>query len=91
MWYDTSDGTSSDDTFEIDCAGSGSSSNTFFREIYKNGAHVATTKAYNFTPSPTSDMSGVYQCGIRNSPNTRFWVQKTTNVMVASMGFNIIN
>ena len=87
MWYYTSDGTSSTDPFKIDCQGSSSTSANFIKHVYKDGIDVSTG-AYDFTSAPASVMSGIYQCVFETNPLKLSWVQKTTNVLIASMRFS---
>ena len=82
MWYYTSDGSSSNDTFQISCQGAGST--TFINNVYKDGSQV-TTGSYDFTSAPASVMSGIYQCAFETNPVKLSWEQKTTNVLIASM------
>ena len=82
MWYNTFDGTSSNDTFQISCQGAGST--TFINNVYKDGIEVAPV-SYDFTPAPASEMSGIYQCAFESNPVKLSWEQKTTNVLIASM------
>ncbi|XP_063688387.1 hemicentin-1-like [Bolinopsis microptera] len=88
MWYDTSDNTKSHTKFEIGCEGSLSSGNTvFFSTVYKMPDQLtgkSATEVYDFGPSITSDKSGVYECGMSNTPNKVLWYQKTTNVVIAA-------
>ena len=86
MWYYISDGSSSNDPFEIDCQGSSSTSASFIKYVYKDGDEKATT-SYNFETNPASVMSGIYQCSFESNPVKFFWEQKTTNVLIASMCF----
>ena len=83
IWYDTADGTSSVNTFEIDCAGSGTSDVDFINIVYKDGASVDTSPPYNFSTNPTSASSGAYQCAFHNNGDNVLWVQKTTEVIIA--------
>ena len=85
MWYYTSDGSSSTDTFQISCQGSGSTK--FVNSVYKDGIVVATKGSFDFTPAPASEMSGIYQCAFETNPVKLSWEQKTTNVLIASMCF----
>ena len=85
MWYNTFDGTSSTDPFEISCQGAGST--FFYNSVYKDGIEV-TTGSYDFTSAPASMMSGIYQCAFETNPVKLSWKQKTTNVLIASMRFS---
>ena len=85
MWYNTSDGSSSTNPFEISCQGSGSTS--FVNYVYKDGIEVAPL-SYDFTSAPASVMSGIYQCAFVSNPVKLSWEQKTTNVLIASRSFS---
>ena len=85
MWYNTSDGTSSTDPFEISCKGSGSTG--FINNVYKDGMHI-DTGSHDFMSAPASVMSGIYQCAFETNPVKLSWEQKTTNVLIASKRFS---
>ena len=85
IWYDTTI-TPNTNSLKIDCEGEDSfgSSSGFSKQIYFNGLSKSAGSSY--TIPAASANSGAYQCAfaMANSGANVMWVQKTSEVLIAS-------